>query len=190
MNDQIATSKYRGNTWSAWNETSARHRAFIDKMMQSKMHIIATMRSKTETAQQENIQGKKSVIKIGMKAEQRESVEYEFTVVLDITHEGHYAVASKDRTGLFVDKDPKTITTKTGKTILNWLEQGIEPKNHEPTPDYTAMIHACTNMTDLASCWQMIPAELRKTYEHTKNEQKTLLTQPETPTTQEEKTHG
>ena len=121
LNDQIAQSKYRGNTWSAWNETTTRHRAFLDRMMQSKMHVIVTVRSKTETAQQESITGKKSVVKLGMKAEQRDGVEYELTTVLDIIHDGHYAVASKDRTGLFTDKDPIVISVGTLKSTLNCL---------------------------------------------------------------------
>ena len=59
--DQVASSKFRGNTWSAWNDLTPRHRAFIDAMVQSKMHIIATGRSKTETAQVEE-NGRKKVV--------------------------------------------------------------------------------------------------------------------------------
>jgi hypothetical protein len=123
--EDIAKAKYRGNTWSAWNELTPRHRAFIDAMLQSNMHIIATGRSKTETAQQEGVNGKKSVVKLGMKTEQRDGFEYEFTVVLDIIHDGHYAVAAKDRTGLFAG-DAKPINEETGKRLFAWLEQGIE----------------------------------------------------------------
>lgn len=123
--EDIAKAKYRGNTWSAWSELTPRHRAFIDAMLQSNMHIIATGRSKTETAQQEGNNGKKSVVKLGMKTEQRDGFEYEFTVVLDIIHDGHYAVASKDRTGLF-SGDAKAITEATGTKLLAWLEKGIE----------------------------------------------------------------
>lgn len=123
--EDVAKAKYRGNTWSAWNELTPRHRAFIDAMLQSNMHIIATGRSKTETAQQDGGNGKKSVVKLGMKTEQRDGFEYEFTVVLDIIHNGHYAVASKDRTGLFAG-DAKPITEDTGKTLLAWLEMGVD----------------------------------------------------------------
>lgn len=122
--EDIAKAKYRGNTWSAWNELTPRHRAFIDAMLQSNMHIIATGRSKTETAQVEE-NGRKKVAKLGMKTEQRDGFEYEFTVVLDIIHDGHFAVASKDRTGLFCG-DAKPITEQTGKNLLQWLEAGID----------------------------------------------------------------
>lgn len=128
----IAKAKYRGNTWSAWSELTPRHRAFIDAMLQSNMHIIATGRSKTETAQVEE-NGKKKVAKLGMKTEQRDGFEYDFTVVLDIVHDGHYAVASKDRTGLF-GGDAKPISEATGEKLLAWLEMGIDAPAKESAP--------------------------------------------------------
>lgn len=54
INDALAAARFKGNTWSAWSETTPRHRAFLDSMMQSPLHIIATMRSKTETVQGED----------------------------------------------------------------------------------------------------------------------------------------
>jgi hypothetical protein len=123
--DEIARARYKGNSWSAWNDLTPRHRAFVDAILQSNMHIIATMRSKTETAQTEE-NGRKKVVKLGMKSEQREGSEYEFTTVLDIVHDGHYAVASKDRTGLFTGVDPQKISEETGKTLLAWLNAGVD----------------------------------------------------------------
>lgn len=123
--DQVANAKYKGNSWSAWNEITPRHRAFLDALLQSPMHVIATARSKTETAQTES-NGRKKVVKLGMKSEQRDGIEYEFTTVLDIVHEGHYALASKDRTGLF-GGDPQPISIDTGRALLDWLESGAEP---------------------------------------------------------------
>ena len=120
LNDEIAKTKYRGNTWSAWNETTPRHRAFVDAILASRVHIIATIRSKTETAQVEE-GGRKTVKKLGMKAEQRDGAEYEFTTVLDLVHENHYATASKDRSGLF-SGDPQRITAETGSRLRAWLE--------------------------------------------------------------------
>jgi hypothetical protein len=117
--DDIARAKFKGNTWSAYSEITPRHRAFIDAMLRSPAHIIATARSKTETAQVEE-GGRKRVVKLGMAAETRAGAEFEFTTVLDLVHDGHYATASKDRTGLF-SGDPKPITADTGKRIAAWL---------------------------------------------------------------------
>ena len=123
LNDETAKVKFRGNTWSAWSETTPRHRAFVEAMLQVPCHLIVTVRSKTETAQVEE-GGRKAVKKIGMKAETRDGVEYEFTTVLDLIHDGHYATVSKDRSGLFSGKDPEKITMQTGVMLREWLESG------------------------------------------------------------------
>jgi hypothetical protein len=120
-NEEIAQAKFRGNTWAAWNVTTPRHRAFMDAILQSPMHVIATMRSKTETVQGDD----KKVKKLGMKAVQREGSDYEFTVVLDLEHDKHYAIGSKDRTRLFAE--PHVISQKTGVRLREWLESGAEP---------------------------------------------------------------
>lgn len=129
LNQQIADAKFRGNTWSAWSETDPRHRHFVDAQLQCKMDIIATMRSKTETAQEKDERtGKTKVVQLGMKSEQRDSIIYEYTVVLDLTHEKHYANAIKDRTGLFIGADPTAISPETGKKLKEWLNSGKEPE--------------------------------------------------------------
>lgn len=127
INERVAKSSFQGNTWSAWSVTTPRHRAFIDAMLQSPAHIIATGRSKTETAQ--DASSKKKIVRLGMKTEQRDGFEYEFTVVLDLIHDGHYATATKDRTGIF-SGDPKPVTAQTGIDLLTWLQHGSD----EPAP--------------------------------------------------------
>lgn len=122
--DGLAKAKYRGNTWSAWSEITPRHNAFLDAILRSDLHIIATMRSKTETAQVDKGNGKKGVDKLGMKSEQRDGVEYEFTTVLDLNHETHTAMASKDRTGLFSNSEVTQLNESTGKKLMDWLNDG------------------------------------------------------------------
>lgn len=141
--DDIAKSKYRGNSWSAWNDVTPRHRALLDAILQSSMHIIATTRAKTETAQVEE-NGRKKVAKLGMKAEQREGLEYEFTVALDLVHDGHFATASKDRTGIFADKDPHPVTEETGRILLDWLESG------EQQPDVRSILENIARSSSMA----------------------------------------
>jgi DNA polymerase III delta prime subunit len=119
-NEKLAVAKYKGNTWSAWSDTTPRYRAFIDAMLQSKMHVIMTMRSKTETQQGND----KKVVKVGMKLEMRSGIEYEFTVVFELEHESHMAVPSKDRTRMF--RQPLEISEATGKQLLTWLDDGVE----------------------------------------------------------------
>lgn len=114
------------NSYTAWREVTPDHNALVDAMLQSSCHIIAAMRSKTEYVLEEGANGKKVPRKIGMAPVQRDGMEYEFTVFLDITHD-HTATPSKDRTGLF-DGEYFQISEKTGQSLLAWLESGAEPK--------------------------------------------------------------
>lgn len=122
LNEKLAQAKYKNNTWSAWNETTPRHDAFVQKVLQAHCHIITCTRSKMETVMGED----KKVKKVGMKDIQREGWEYELTISLNLDRDTHTAIASKDRTGLFEGKDPFIITPETGKIIKNWCDQGID----------------------------------------------------------------
>jgi hypothetical protein len=183
--DEIAKAKFKGNTWSAWNEMTPRHRKFIDAMLQSPMHIICTVRSKTETAQVEE-NGRKKVAKLGMKAEQRDGVEYEFTVVLDLVHDGHYAVASKDRTRLF-GGDPKPITADTGRRLLAWLNDGAKVEvDPSEVARYVDGIDSAEDMVQLKAAFgaayryaqQCHSTDTEKIFEEAKDERKAALAAP------------
>jgi hypothetical protein len=126
--EDVAKAQFRGNTWSAFSVITPRWRAFVDAILRSPAHVICCGRSKTETAQVDD-HGKKKVAKLGMKLEARDGLEFEFTVCLDIVHDGHFATVSKDRTGLFAG-DPKPITPETGERLAGWLAGGTPA----PTP--------------------------------------------------------
>lgn len=128
INERIASSKYKGNTWAAWSETTPRHQKFLEAITTSACHVITTARSKTDTIQTED----KKIKKVGLKDIQREGFEYELTTSFNLDREGHYALASKDRTGLFIDRDPFVITQKTGEELLAWTESGKENPDLDP----------------------------------------------------------
>ncbi len=121
-----------GNSWTAWRKVTPRHNLLVETILQSKLHIIATMRSKMEYAQTEE-NGKKVVKKLGLAPIQRDGMEYEFTVFMDLSQE-HLATATKDRTGLF-DGQYFTPDESTGGRLLAWLEMGVdapEPEEEKP----------------------------------------------------------
>lgn len=153
-NEKLAHQKFKGNTWAAWNETTPRHRKLTDKILTSSLHIICTMRSKTETVQGEG----KKILKLGMKSEQRDGTDYEFTVVLDLTHDGHTALASKDRTKLF--EEPELITEGTGRRLLAWLNSGVSPEARakELLVDALADIASAKDMASLQSAFNAAKA--------------------------------
>lgn len=107
------------NAMSAWQQATPEQQKFVDALLRSPAHIIATMRSKTEWI----IEPGKAPKKVGLAPIQRDGIEYEFTAVLDIDNTGHAATASKDRTGLF-DSRRMQITEETGKALVAWLNEG------------------------------------------------------------------
>jgi len=122
INEQLAQVKFKGNTWSAWSETTPRHDRFVQTVLQCPVHIITCTRSKMETVMGEG----KKVHKVGMKDIQRDGWEYELTVSLTIDRDTHKAVASKDRTELFEGKDAFVITEETGILIKDWCNKGVD----------------------------------------------------------------
>ena len=112
--------------WSGWRKVTPFHNSFIDKMRQSQLHIIATMRTKSEYVTEQNAKGQTVPKKVGLKANQRDGTDYEFGVVFDIEI-NHFTNVSKDRTGLFANRGPFMITEETGKELLEWSMGGVEP---------------------------------------------------------------
>lgn len=119
-NELLAQARFRGNTWSAWSQTTPRHDRFIASILHSPVHVITCTRSKMETVMGDD----KKVKKVGMKDVQREGWEYELTISLNIDRDTHLAMPSKDRTNLFEGKNPFLITEETGELIANWCNSG------------------------------------------------------------------
>jgi len=111
-----------GNSFTNWAKVTPRHNDFVQKILQSPCHIIATIRSKQDYVLSER-NGKMIPEKVGLKGVTREGMDYEFTLVFDLDIK-HQATASKDRTNLFMDKPSFQITEKTGERISSWCESG------------------------------------------------------------------
>lgn len=119
------------NQFAAWRDVTPQHNSLVDAILQSGCHIIVTMRTKTAYDFEKDANGRLKPVKVGLAPVQRDGVEYEFTVVLDIEAEKHVATSSKDRTGLF-DGHFFVPTVETGKQLKAWLEQGVDAPQAQP----------------------------------------------------------
>ncbi len=149
--DRIARAKFSGNTWAAWSEGTPLQRVMVDAILRFDGHIIATMRTKTEWAQQQNDRGKIVPVRIGLAPEQGKGIEYEFDMLMEINAE-HYATIIKDRTNKFQDKSLMP-DESFGKALAEWLLSGdvperkekakseLEPEQREPIPRKDAPSH-------------------------------------------------
>jgi hypothetical protein len=109
-----------GGRFQDWGPVKKRHQLFLDKILQSSCHIITTTRRKTDYSLDVGSNGKTRVVKHGTKEITQNGYEYELTVNFELVNDNHLAKASKDRTGLFMNKPEFVITSKTGERLLKW----------------------------------------------------------------------
>ena len=124
MHNTITKNMKSGNSYVAWGQITPWQNRLIETMLGSRCHIIATMRSKTDYAQLQNDRGRTEIRKVGLAPVQRDGMDYEFTIVFDLSME-HTVTVSKDRTSMF-DRQVFTITPDTGRLLLDWLNTGAE----------------------------------------------------------------
>jgi len=122
-----------GGRFQDWANVTPRHQAFINKILQSSCHVITTTRRKMDYSLDVGSNGKTQVVKHGTKEITRDGFEYELTINFELVNENHLAKASKDRTGLFMNKPEFIITSDTGKMILEWCNSGSKT---DPTQSF------------------------------------------------------
>lgn len=148
-------SSLTGNSFTNWAKVLPRHQSFVDKVLQSNAHFICTVRTKTEYVLSEK-NGKQVPEKVGMKGVQRENLEYEFTIVLELDMM-HRAKASKDRTGLFMGKPEFVPTVQTGQVIAEWCNQGIEAPQVVTYEQVLELVRNCPTIADLNALYYAHP---------------------------------
>lgn len=118
-----------GGRFQDWAKVSPRHQAFIDAILQSTLHIITTARRKVDYSLDSDMNGRTKVVKHGTKEITREGFEYELTVNFELINDKHLASASKDRTGLFMNKPEFIIDKVTGRKLIQWCNEGVSVEN-------------------------------------------------------------
>lgn len=121
--DRAAKRSGGGNSFAGWKEMRPHERKMIDAMLAFPGHLIATMRTKTEWVVEENDRGRKVPRKIGLKAEQRENLEYEFTLVGHLDQENNLVV-TKSRCPALAGAVVNKPGTDFGLTLREWLDSG------------------------------------------------------------------
>lgn len=158
-----------GNSFANWAIVTPRHEKFKEAILQSKCHVITTVRRKQDYDMVKD--GNKTVInKVGLKEETREGFEYELTVNLELDQK-HNATSSKDRTGLFAGQPHFTPSEETGKLILEWCESGVAPI----VRDYKNELKSAKNLIELQAVYLSLPAKEKGELTELKDELKLKL---------------
>lgn len=125
--DQIASNQRGQNSYTAWNAAGKLQNSLVDSILSVPCHTICTLRVKQDYALQPNERGKMEPVKLGLAPIQRDNLEYEFDIVMNIARD-HIATTSKDVT--FLDGFGGIITPQLGKDLAAWLNDGKEPERH------------------------------------------------------------
>lgn len=122
--DQIAARSASKNSFAAWKEGTPIYNKMIDGIIQSDIHVIATMRTKQDyiLVEKESAAGRKyqSPEKVGMAPIQRDGFEYEFDIVLTMDN-NNQGVITKTR----CDKLSGGVFVKPGKDVSNIISEWL-----------------------------------------------------------------
>ena len=167
-------SNMAGNSFTNWGKITPRHNAFIQAMLQSRCHIIGTIRSKQDYVLNEK-NGKMIPEKVGLKGVTREGMDYEFTLVFDLDIKNN-VTTSKDRTGLFTGKPEFKISPDTGKLIAEWCNSG-EDIQEENMP-INQRINECKTLQELILLYNTQLPSIQKDHVSAFAFRKSQLVQP------------
>lgn len=144
------TSKRTGNNFTAWREATPLHNQLIEAILSSPCHVICTMRSKVEHIV-EQVNGKTQMRKVGLQPIQRDGMEYEFTIVGDITDQ-HDLIITKTRAAFLKDEIIREPTEQFGKKLLSWLNEGeASPMKQEPKESSTVLLDTLSRIRNSTS---------------------------------------
>jgi hypothetical protein len=136
-----AAKRSGGGSFSGWRDATPRHNQLVDAILGAKLHIICTLRSKVEHVI-EQVNGRTQVRKVGLQPVQRDGLEYEFTVVGDVTQD-HELIITKTRAAWLKDAIIREAGEDLGQQLAAWLSSGhSEPAAVSPSGgNSTAAVH-------------------------------------------------
>jgi len=160
MADQAA-ARYQNNKFAGWRDVTPEHNKLVDSLVHCQTHLIISLRTKTEYILVDNGKGKTKPEKVGMAPIQREGMDYEMDIVLEMTIK-HQALVSKTRMHSIDSKIYDPPTAELGKEILAWLSSGeIAPETiEEHTKDNLILFGQTLGLTPASIARELKKAEL------------------------------
>lgn len=137
------------NSYAAWAEVTPLHNAFINAILQCKCHVIASVRSKTDYVQEKNDRGYTEVKKVGMASIQREGMDYEYDIMMEMNID-HVGVITKTRCAALDGKAFKKPGREIAEILNAWLSDGApaepatKPASLRAVPTAQATVEAET----------------------------------------------
>lgn len=121
--DAVAARSRSNNSFSAWRDVTPLHNRLINAILSAPVHVICTMRAKTEYSQEKDDRGRTVIRKVGLAPIQRDGVEYEFDVVGDL-NTNHELSITKSRCQPLSGRVIHAPSEALGVELLEWLSSG------------------------------------------------------------------
>lgn len=121
--DEKEKAKNKGvtNSFANWREITPLHNRLIDTILNYPGHVFVTMRTKVEYVQEKDERGYTKIRKVGLKPVQRDGVDYEFDIVLDMMD--NVAFVGKSRCKELMEKGQIDKPSSNMADILRvWLD--------------------------------------------------------------------
>lgn len=125
LNTAFTNASKSGNSFTAWGKTTPIWQSLIDTIVGSTVHVIVTMRSKTEYIITENERGKQTPKKVGMAPVIRDGSEYEFDIVGELNQDNYMSI-SKTRCQALTNKMFEKPGADFANILKDWLSEGEE----------------------------------------------------------------
>ncbi len=156
MADAAARRSKSGNSFNAWREVTPEHNKLVDALLRVPMHLIVTMRVKTEYTVVQDERGKSTPKRIGMAPIQREGLEYEFDIVGEMTQDNDLLI-TKSRCSEIAGK----MYSRPGSELASILRSWVQP-SPSPLTAWEQEIKEVNSQEDLDSIRERLNQERSK----------------------------
>jgi hypothetical protein len=121
--DQLDARSSGGSNFNAWRTLTPQHNALVEALLACRCHLVVTLRAKTAYEVDKDDRGKTTVRKLGLAPVQRDGLEYEFDVVMDLDA-AHVASVSKTRCSALDGRLFRNPGADVAGILRAWLTDG------------------------------------------------------------------
>ena len=121
MVDSAAKRDPRGNSFTAWKSVTPAHNELIDTIIGAKIHVLVSMRTKTEWVIEKDDKGKTVPRKIGLTPIMRDGIEFEFDVCGDMDQDNSLTI-SKTRCSELAGRTIQRPGKDLASILRRWLQ--------------------------------------------------------------------
>ena len=122
-----AAKRTQGNSFAAWKHVTPVHNQLIDTIISAPIHVLVSLRSKTEWVIEKDDRGKSAPRKVGLAPIMRDGIEFEFDVCGDMDQENTLTV-TKSRCSALANKVIPQPSKETAETLKAWLSGAPKPE--------------------------------------------------------------